>query len=100
MFETEKKRCYDGIKKCDSFLKGWDIWGNRVGEAKIYSPADEAIPEKVTISFKELNRQLFDGGGNESPDYHLVIFYANAKQGFIKRLVDMQEREENAFFVA
>lgn len=100
MFETEKKRCYDGIKKCDSFLKSWDMRGNRIGEVKVCSCADEVMPEEVVITFKKLNSQLFDGGGNESPDYHLVIFYANAKQGFIKRLVDMQEREENAVFVA
>ncbi len=97
---NEQVVCLQGIEKCDNFLKNWDIRGNKKSAGiKVCEYANEVVPELVARTFKRFNSQLVDGGCDESPDFHLVIFYANAKQGFILRLVAIQERE-NAVFMA
>lgn len=97
---NEQVVCLEGIEKCDNFLKNWDIRGNkRSAGIEVYECANELTPEVVAKTFKKFNSQLVDGGCDESPDFHMVIFYANAKQGFILRLVAIQERE-NAFSMA
>ena len=92
--------CLQGIKKCDNFLKNWDMRGCKKGNIKVCEYADEVSPEKVAETFKKFNRELEDGGADKNPDFCLVIFFANAKQGFILRMVAIQEREENAVFMA
>lgn len=99
MFETERKQALAGIEKCDEFLKNWDIRGNKKGDIKVCSYANEVTPEAVAKAFKHFNSQLVDGGADEYPDFSLVIFYANAKHGFILRLVKIQEKE-NALSMA
>lgn len=100
MFEVERKRCMDGIAKCDEVLKNWDMRGNKKHEKiKVCEYANEVPPDKVARTFKAFNRGIEDGGGKASADYNLVIFHANAKYGFILRLSDMQERE-NALSLA
>lgn len=96
----EQVVCLQGIEKCDNFLKNWDMLGFKKGDIKVCEYADEVSPEKVAETFKKFNRELVDGGADNSPDFCLVIFFANAKQGFILRMVAIQEREENAVFMA
>lgn len=96
----EQQLCIAGIAKCDRFLKNWDMRGFKKGDIKVCEYADEVSPEKVAETFKKFNRELEDGGADKDPDFCLVIFYANAKQGFILRMVAIQEREENAVFMA
>lgn len=91
---NEELKCLAGIQKCDEFLKKWDIRGNRIGAIKVDSYANEIPPDEVASRFKRFNRGIVDGGGDENPDFSLVIFYANAKQGFIMRLVRMREAKE------
>jgi hypothetical protein len=95
----EQKKCFLGIAKCDNFLKNWDMRGFQKGEIKICEYADEIPPHEVVATFKKFNRELVDGGADKSTDFCLVIFYANAKYGFILRLVEIQERE-NALSMA
>lgn len=96
---SEQAKNIAGITKCDNFLKNWDMRGNKKGDIKVCDYANEVMPEVVVAAFKKFNSQLIDGGCDESPDFHLVIFYANAKQGFILRLVAIQE-SENAVLMA
>ena len=97
---NERVVCLQGIEKCDNFLKNWDMRGYKKGDIKVCKYADEVPPEKVAEAFKKFNRELEDVGADKDPDFCLVIFYANAKQGFILRMVAIQEREENAVFMA
>lgn len=90
---NEQVVCLQGIEKCDNFLKNWDMRGYTKSEIKICAYADEVPPQEVVETFKRFNRELEDGGADKSPDFCLVIFYANAKYGFIMRLVAIQERE-------
>lgn len=83
MFEREKERCLAGIKKCDEFLKSKTLMAS-----KNYV-ASEIPPEKVVSIVKGF---IYQGYGSKA-DNSLIIFYANAKQGFILRLVAMQEAE-------
>ena len=94
----EQQLCIAGIAKCDNFLKDWAMSGIKHGSCNLF--ANEMPPLEVVEKFKKYNRELTDGGADESPDFHLVIFFANAKQGFILRMVAIQEREENAVFMA
>lgn len=96
----EQQLCLAGIAKCDNFLKNWDMRGFKKSEIKVCEYADEVPPEKVAETFKKLNREIENGGADKDSDFCLVIFFANAKQGFILRMVAIQEREENAVFMA
>lgn len=91
MNEIEKEKCLAGIAKCDSFLKDWAMNGKKHGQCNLF--ANKIPPEEVAAKFKQYNQQIVDGGGDESSEFHLVIFYANAKYGFIMRLVAIQEAE-------
>lgn len=99
MFEKERERCYVGIRKCDEFLKNWDVRGFKRDALKIDSYANEIPPEEVVAEFKHLKSAGFDGGGQPNSDWNVVIFYANAKLGFISRLVKMQEAEDESSLV-
>jgi hypothetical protein len=79
--------CLEGIRKCDEFLKGWR-GGLTSGDS-----ADKMPPDDVARSFRRIINQIHDGGGEPCADYHLVIFWANAKQGFIMRLAGIREAE-------
>lgn len=96
---SEQAKNIAGITKCDNFLKNWDMRGNKKGDIKVCEYADEVSPEKVAEAFKRFNQGIIDGGGDINPDFCLVIFFANAKQGFILRMVAIQERE-NAVLMA
>ena len=96
---SEQELCLAGIAKCDNFLKNWAMNGYKRGERLCNLYANEMPPPEVVERFKKMNRELVDGGADESSDFHMVIFYANAKQGFILRLIAIQERE-NAFSMA
>lgn len=87
----EQQLCLAGIAKCDAFLQNWDMRGFEVKKDSIRfcESTDEVPPQKVVETFRGLNREL----RNEDPDICLVIFFANAKCGFIMRLVEIQERE-------
>lgn len=96
---SEQELNLAGIAKCDNFLKNWAMGGYKRSERLCNLYANEMPPLKVVERFKKYNRELVDGGADESPDFHMVIFYANAKHGFILRLVAIHERE-NAFSMA
>ena len=98
----EQQLCLTGIAKCDAFLQNWDMRGFEIKKDSIRfcESTDEVPPQKVVETFRGFNRELEDGGADKSPDFCLVIFFANAKQGFILRMVAIQEREENAVFMA
>jgi hypothetical protein len=93
MKADEQLLCLAGIAKCDNFLKNWDMRGNKKGDKKVCEYADKVSPQRVAETFKKFNRELEDAGADEEPDFCLVIFFANAKYGFIMRLVAIQERE-------
>ena len=94
MFETERKQALAGIGKCDEFLKNWDMNGFAKGEIEICECADKVPPQEVAETFAKFNREILKGGGELDKDFCLVIFYANAKYGFILRLAKMQEKED------
>ncbi len=98
MFEVERKKALEGIKKCDNFLKDWNIKGFKT-HYENHKQANEIPPQEVAATFKRFNREIYRGGGEPDADFNLVIFYANAKYGFILRLVKMQECE-NALSLA
>lgn len=83
MFEKERERCHAGIKKCDALLDSDRC--EKVFEKK----NSEVDPRKLVMIWKARN---FDS-------LFLQIFYANAKLGFINRLVKMQEAEDESCVV-
>lgn len=91
---NEELKCLAGIQKCDEFLKKWDVRGNKIGTINVGSCANEIPPDEVAALFRRFQRGIVDGGADESPDFSLAIFYANAKQGFIMRLARMRELEK------
>lgn len=97
MFETERKQALAGIGKCDEFLKNWDMNVFAKGEIESCKSADKVPPQEVAEvakTFARSNREILKGGGEPDKDFCLVIFYANAKYGFILRLAKMQEKED------
>lgn len=90
MFEKERERCYAGIKKCDSLL---NIHANPfyLEQGMKGKSCSEVLPERLVDiwSITEEARKF----------YSLPIFYANAKLGFINRLVKMQEAENESSLV-
>lgn len=83
MFEAERERCYEGIRKCDAFLKDYAAFAESYSTCKT---ADKVLPEQAI--------NYFDG----RIDVGTVIFHLKAKMHFIRLLVDFQEAE-NALYV-
>lgn len=86
MFEAERERCYEGIRKCDAFLKDYATYEEIYGTRKT---ADRVLPEKALSDFSLSYRGHGAGA---------VIFHLKAKMQFIRLLADMQEAE-NALYV-
>lgn len=84
------------IAKCDEFLQKISDEETKCLGGK----ANEVDPVLVRNTFKRYNHQLLDGGADESPNYCLVVFHANAKHCFILKLQEIQEREDYAISMA
>lgn len=78
MFESERERCYAGIRACDKFLQNEFAHRER---------ASEMMPEQAIKYFEAYVDQ-----------YGVAIFHLKAKIHFIRLLVDFQEAE-NALHV-
>lgn len=95
MNEEEKEKCYAGIRKCDEFLKNHCYGGNCN-----YGNCDKAPPDEVAEFYKRFLKQNQDTAKAMGIGcINLIIFYANAKYGFIMRLVVMQEAENESSLV-
>ena len=88
-----RDECYAEIKKCNDFLKEWDMNGYRKSGTNTAPFCDKVPPEEVVAQYRKIKQQVYDGGGQPESDWDIVIFWANAKYGLIMRLVSMQEAE-------
>ena len=96
MFEEEKKRYIAGIAKCDEVLEQWAMSGykrTKNSNLKICEYTNKVQPQIVVETYNRFNRQIEDAGGDPCAEFYLVIFYANAKLGFINRLAKIHEIE-------
>lgn len=78
MFEAGREQCYDGIRKCDEFLKNYKAWDEA---QKAYLTYSSIPPEQALMCF-------FQNKENKT-----VLFHLQKKMNFIKKLAAMQEVE-------